>query len=182
VKDQEAKKQLLDLFHELDCEDQSELGRFEEFMKDPAGNLGKITNIYNICSTIGRHDDMHLDENKTLSPKDNSILILRDWVRSDTNEKKIKVLFHLFNHCDSAYHQIILSGMAIAVLFEHRTLFVSALKDEPNWRMIMLRLSEPLYNRDKGFHNTLGILGNSDFEIRLRSQLEFLRGIFDSEY
>ncbi len=173
--DNESKNKFIELFVELDTEDKNMIEGFNEFMKDPSANLDKIASVYNICSLMSRHDDIHLDEDKILGPKYNSILVLQSWIRQDTNERKIKVLFHLLNRCDSAYHQEVMISTSIDLFFEHQDLFISALKKEPHWRLIMLNLSFFLYDRDKEFVRSISNLGSSDFEAKMKSQLEFLR-------
>lgn len=181
LKDPEITEELKDLFNELDNEKRNEFDRFEEFMKDPAGNLDKIKDIYNLCAVMGNRDMLYLDEHKVLRPENNSILLLQDWIKKDTDERKIKVLFHLMNHCDSAYHSEVIGGIAEDVFLECQPKFVSALKNEPNWRSIMLAVSYGLYYKDKELKRTLCTLGNSDFEMRMKSQLEFLRKYIDYE-
>jgi len=173
--DHELKKELMELLNELDEEEQKEFARLDEFMKDPAGNLDEIKDIYNLCSIMGRYDDLYVDENKTLWPKNNSVLILQEWIKDDTDEKKIKVLFYIMNHCDSAYHSEVINSIAFELLLKRQPLFVTVMKDNQRWRMIMLRLIYDIYSWERHFNRTINIPGNSDFEVKIRSQLEFLR-------
>lgn len=172
--------EVVDFFSELDHEEKNELGRFEEFMKDPSGNLDRVANIYNLCATLNQYEMLHLDEKGWLQKKDNSTLILEDWIKDETTEKKIQVLFHLLKHCISPYHREELTDTAIAVLFKHPVLFVSALKNEPKWRSIISGLSNYLPDSNEHFIKTMSMLGNSDIEMKIKSQLEFLGKINDS--
>jgi len=172
--DKRMSREVVDFFNELDNEKKSELGRFEEFMMDPSGNLNKVENIYNLCSTLNQYEMLHLDENGWLQDKDNSTLTLENWILSETNEKKVQVLFHLLTHCISAYHREELTDTAITVLFEHPVLFVSTLKNEPKWRSIIGGLSDYLPDANEHFVKTMSMLGNSDMDMKVRSQLEFL--------
>ncbi len=174
-------KEVLDFLEELETENQTELRRFNEFMEDPAGNLDKIADIYNLCATLNQYDMRHLDENGVLQRKDDSILILEDWIKNETSKIKIEVLFQLFTHCISPYHREELIDTAIAVLFEHPALFVSALKCEPKWRSIILGLSNYLPDANEHFVETMSILGDSEMEMKVKSQLEFLGKINDSD-
>jgi hypothetical protein len=180
VHNQDIKNELTSFFNELENEKKSEIIRFEEFMKDPAANLDRISDIYNLCATMNEYEVDHLDENKVLLPKYNSLLVLGEWIKCEINEKKIKVLFHLLNHCSSAYHEDMLMDIAITIFFEHEPIFVLALKDEPTRRSIIAGLSDFLPDRKEHFSKTLGILGSSEIELKIRSQLEFLAKI--SEY
>jgi hypothetical protein len=173
-------QEVVAFFSELDNEEKNELGRFGEFMKDPSGNLDKVANIYNLCGTLNQYEMLHLDEKGWLQKKDNSTLILEDWIKDETTEKKIQVLFHLLKHCISPYHREELTDTAIAVLFEHPLLFVSALKNEPKWRSIISGLSNYLPDSNEHFIKTMSMLGNSDIEMKIKSQLEFLGKINDS--
>jgi len=178
--DRRKGEQVADFFRELDNEEESELGRFEEFLKDPAGNLDRVANIYNLCATLNRYEMLHLDERGWLQDENNSTLILEDWIKTKTTEKKIQVLFHLFTHCISPYHKEELIDTAITVLYEHPTLFVSALKCEPKWRSIIAGISNYLPDSEEHFTKTISVLGNSDMETKIKSQLEFLGKIDDS--
>lgn len=168
--DTEVKKQLMDFFIEIDNEKHEDVEKFREFMKDPSANLGKIMDIYDLCATMGP------------IYKDKSFDILVEWINKDTDEKKIRVLFQIMNHCDGAYHLEVIQGIAEEAFIEHQPRFVSALKDELNWRSIILSMSYGLYDRDKEFIRSLSTLGKSDFEMRIRSQLEFLRENLNYEH
>ena len=80
--------EVVDFFSELDHEEKNELGRFEEFMKDPSGNLDRVANIYDFCATLNQYEMLHLDEKGWLQKKDNSLLIFEDWIKDKTTEKK----------------------------------------------------------------------------------------------
>lgn len=175
LKDQDTENQLLGFFHDLDSEKQNELARFDEFLKDPAGNLGKLGNIYNVCSTMGRHDDLRIDKNRILQPEDNSIIILEKWIKKDMDTGKIRVLFYLMTHCDSAYHEEFMGDVVQDVFLEHYPLFIAALESEPNWRSIIFSLSYGLLPSERYTHKTAPIPGNTGMEMKIRAQLEFLK-------
>lgn len=179
LKNQEVREEFLCFFHELDDQKRDEMVRFEAFLKDPAGNLSNLGHIFNLCALMGRYDDLHINEDKTLLSEGDASLILEKWIEEDINEGKIRVLFFILNHCDSAYHEEILGDIAQKVFREHYSLFISALQDEPHWRSIMLSLSYGLFEWEKHFGKALLIPGNTDLETKIRAQLEFLRENLD---
>ncbi|MEN6561272.1 MAG: hypothetical protein ABFD52_10900 [Acidobacteriota bacterium] len=177
LKDQEAENKFLGFFRDLDGEKQNELVKFGEFLKDPAGKLDELRDVYNLCSTIGRYDDLRIDETRTLQEKDNSILILEKWIKKDIDKGKVRVLFCLVTHCDSAYHNEVMDGVVQDVFLEHYPLFIAALENESNWRSIVFSLGYGLLERERYAHKTASIPGNTRIEMRIRAQLEFLKKI-----
>jgi len=175
LKDSGVKKEVIALLKAIEDDNKMELVKFQEFIKDPSGGAEKIKDIYNICSVMARYENIHLDESKILWPQYNSSMILEKWIKSNIDENNIKILFQILTHCDSAYHQGMLSDIVIDVFLEHQPIFISVLKDEPNWRSIIFNYSDVLYFKDKDFKKTISTLGNTDFEMKIRYQLEFLR-------
>jgi hypothetical protein len=161
--DSEVKKELMEVFLEIEGDNRRDLENISEFMRNPAKDLDKIRDTYDICTTLGP------------VYRDNSFDILISWIAKDPDERKVAILFHFMNHCDGAYHWEWLGSTAVYFCLRHQPLFVLALEKIPNWKMIVYRIARRLNEEDKDFGQTFRTLGTSDFEIRLKSQLEFLR-------
>lgn len=167
LKDQDAENKLLGFFRGLDSDKKNELAKFEEFLKDPAGKLADLSNVYDLWSLFGRYNELRIDETGILQEKDDSISILKEWIKKDIDIRKIKVLFYLITHFDGGYPGLVMEDVAEDVFLEHCPLFIAALDKEPNWRYIIFSLSYGL--------QTAPPLGNTDMEMKIRAQLEFLK-------
>ncbi len=163
MEDGENKKKLTDSFAEIENEERRDSEKLSEFIRDPSKGLDGIEKIYDLCHTMG---PMHLSH---------SFDLLTSWIVKEPDEYKVAVLFHFMTHCDGAYHLEIMADLAVDFFLGHMPLVVSALKKTPNWRWIVLRLCYWLCEEDEGFHSAIGNLGNTEFEMKMRAQLEFLR-------
>lgn len=163
IEDSENKKKLMDSFAEIENEERKDSEKLSEFIRDPSKGLDGIEGIYDLCHTMG---PMYTN---------NSFDILVTWITKEPDEKKLTVLFHLMSHCDGAYHREMLNDVTVRFFLKQKPLFVSALKKTANWRWIIYIISGTLYEEDKEFISILRTLGNTEIEIKVRAQLEFLR-------
>ena len=159
----EDKKRLMDSFGEIENEERKDSEKLSEFMRVPSKGLDGIEGIYDLCHTMG---PMYLN---------NSFDILIAWISKEPDEKKTAMLFHFMSHCDGAYHMEIMADLAVDFFLGHTPLVVSALKKTPNWRWIVFFISYWLCEEDGEFKSTISNLGNTEFEMKIRAQLEFLR-------
>ncbi len=163
LEDGENKKKLMDSFAEIENEERKDSEKLSEFIRDPSQGLDRIDGIYDLCGTMG---PMYLS---------NSFDLLTSWIAKEPDEYKVAVLFHFMTHCDGAYHLEIMVDLAVDFFLGHMPLVVPALKRTRNWKWIVLFVSYWLCEEDEEFKSTINALGSTEFEIKIRSQLEFLR-------
>lgn len=161
IEDSQDKKRLMESFVEIENEKREDAKKLSEFMKDPLKDLDGIEGIYSLCAVTG---PIYLD---------NSLEILISWLRNEPDGRKLAIMFHFMSHCDSAYHREMLDDVVAGHFLKHTTLFVSALEKTPNWRWIVYIISGLLNEEDK--ESIIGTIGNTGFQIKVKSQLEFLR-------
>lgn len=163
IEDGEDKKKLMDSFLEIKNEERKDSEELSEFIGDPSKGLDGIEGIYDLCGTMG---PVHTN---------NLFDILLSWITKEPDEKKLAVMFHLMSHCDGAYHREMLDDAAVRFFLRQKPLFVSALKETPNRRWIVYIISGLLLEEDEEFKSIISTLGNTEFEMKVKSQLEFLR-------
>lgn len=163
LEDGKDKNKLMDSIKDIENEERMDSEKLSEFLKDPSKGLEGIEGIYDLCHMMG---PIYLD---------NSFDILISWISKEPDKKKATILFHFMSHCDGAYNMEIMADLAVDFFLGHMPLVVSALKESPNWRWIVLYVSHWLREEDGEFESTISNLGNTEFEMKIRAQLEFLR-------
>lgn len=185
LEDRNKKKEFLRRLSELEEETREEYKWLELFLKEPGKYAGDADNIHFWGTIIGYYEQNHLDENKTLLPQYNPILILSDWIKNDPDESKLKVLFVLLQNLTSGYHAEIISDTGAKVFIEHPRLFINCLKDYRQWKYLLFRISYDvyyhIYTKEKRLEDILSFIGNSEFETEVKEEIRFIIGLVNEQ-
>jgi len=180
---QEQRANVLGFLDELEAKKRTEVQRLEEFLKDPVNNFDKIKDIYFICSVMALHDWSYINEDKILPPEHFSPGIIADYIKENPDEKKIDLLIHMISSCTTAgLESEVIMELGSGVFLEHPGLLAKCLSKYKGWRSIVYLISDFLYHKDPGFKKVINSLGNSDFENRLKSQLNFISSVIEKKH
>jgi len=185
LKDTNRKKELLQYLDYLKEELNEEYKWFELFLKEPGKYASEAKNIHNWGRIIGRYEQNHLDEKKTLLPQNNPILILSEWISDNMDETKIKVLLILLQHLTSGYHAEVISDLGAKVFMEHPQLFINGLKDYRHWKFLLFRISHDVYYyiyiKEKNLGDIIRSIGSGRFEEEVKEELRFMIGLVSEQ-